>query len=91
VYWVNIFFLYSKNDFRNTFITEIVQKFANSHQKSQFKYSDCQASYNYPYRKTMELKNLYECAHFPYLGVQKRGEKKSIKPPSPKGVSIWIP
>jgi hypothetical protein len=30
-----------------------------------------------PYRKTMEfhMKNLYECAHFPYLEVQKRGEK----------------
>jgi hypothetical protein len=37
------------------------------------------------------MKNLYECAHFPYLGVQKREEEKSIKPPSPKGGSIWIP
>jgi hypothetical protein len=39
----------------------------------------------------LQMKNLYECAHFPYL-VQKREEKKkSIKPPSPKRVSIWIP
>jgi hypothetical protein len=46
-----------------------------------------------PYRKTMEfhMKNLHECAHFPYLGVKKRGEKKSIKPSHPKGFSIWIP
>jgi hypothetical protein len=44
-----------------------------------------------PYRKTMEfhMKNLHECAHFPYLGVKKRGEKKSIKPSHPKGFSIW--
>jgi hypothetical protein len=46
-----------------------------------------------PHRKTMEfhMKNLYECAHFPYLGVQKWGEKKSIKPPFPKGISVRIP
>jgi hypothetical protein len=35
--------------------------------------------------------HMKKCAYFPYVGVQKRGEKKSIKPPSPKGVSIWIP
>jgi hypothetical protein len=35
IYWVNIFFLYSKKDFRKTFIKEIVQKFANSRQKLQ--------------------------------------------------------
>jgi hypothetical protein len=32
------FFLYSKKDFRKTFIKEIVQKFANSRQKAQIKH-----------------------------------------------------
>jgi hypothetical protein len=34
---VNIFLLYSKKDFRKTFIKEIVQKFANFRQKPQLK------------------------------------------------------